>query len=122
MTQDNEHYAYTMPLHDGRMVLVLVPMQHVRKDRSWEIAFTPDGVRLLDRVRALAAALPETPTPGMIRTLREALGMTQAALGEKIGVDKLTVSRWERGTMTPSAGAVKKLDALRRKLGRRGVV
>lgn len=66
--------------------------------------------------------MPETPTPGMIRTLREALGMTQTALGEKIGVDKLTVSRWERGTMTPSAGAVKKLDALRRKLGRRGVV
>ncbi|MFN0012213.1 MAG: helix-turn-helix domain-containing protein [Phycisphaerales bacterium] len=57
-----------------------------------------------------------------MRTLREALGLTQAQLSERLGVDSMTVSRWERGTVKPSPAAVKALDKLRRDAGRRGTV
>lgn len=37
-----------------------------------------------------------------IREVRQALGITQAQLGHLLGVHHLTVSRWERGQLTPS--------------------
>ncbi|NBC11091.1 MAG: helix-turn-helix domain-containing protein [Planctomycetes bacterium] len=58
----------------------------------------------------------------MIRSLREALGLTQAELGERLGVTNITVYRWEAGMVGPNAGAVKQLEKLRRAAGRRGVV
>lgn len=36
-----------------------------------------------------------------IREARLALGLTQAALARKMGVESMTVSRWERGELTP---------------------
>lgn len=35
--------------------------------------------------------------PDELKTRRETLGMTQAQLAEALGVDVMTVSRWERG-------------------------
>ena len=37
-----------------------------------------------------------------IKQLREAKRLTQAELGEKIGVSSKTVSKWEMGTASPS--------------------
>lgn len=37
----------------------------------------------------------------LIRRRRDALELTQAELGAAVGVDALTVSRWERGESTP---------------------
>ncbi len=113
---------YTMKLPDGRTVFVEVPGRWVSKDRSGEIAFLPGGVHFLDRVRALALTLHSTPSPGFISSLREAVGLTQAELGERIGVDKLTVSRWERGALRPSDESLAKLEKLRADAVRRGVV
>ncbi len=36
-----------------------------------------------------------------IRAQRQLLGLTQAALAEKVGVTQGTVSRWERGDCQP---------------------
>jgi transcriptional regulator with XRE-family HTH domain len=36
-----------------------------------------------------------------LRQRREELGLSQETLGEKIGVDGMTVSRWERGESVP---------------------
>lgn len=36
-----------------------------------------------------------------IREARKALGLTQVDLGRKVGVDAITVSRWERGELRP---------------------
>jgi DNA-binding transcriptional regulator YiaG len=47
-----------------------------------------------------------------IKELRQALCLTQAELAAKIGVDVLTVSRWERGIVTPSKLAQKEIDKL----------
>lgn len=113
---------YTMKLPDGRTIYVEVPGRWVTKDRGGEVAFLPGAVHFLDRVRALAVNLDRTPSPGYFTVLREALGLTQAELGERIGVDKLTVSRWERGALRPSAESLAKLEKLRSEAVRKGVV
>jgi hypothetical protein len=44
---------YTMRLPDGRTVYVEVPARMAVRDRTGKLAFTPEGVRFLDNVRAL---------------------------------------------------------------------
>ena len=113
---------YTMKLADGRIVFVEVPRRMVQKDRSGELAFTPDGVQLLDRVRALSLQPSRAPSPAYLAALRESLGMTQAELGRAIGRDKLTISRWECGSLRPSAESLEKLYSLARRRKQAGVV
>ena len=45
-------------------------------------------------------------------TLRTALGMTQAALAEQLGVTERAIQRWEGGTRTPKAESLKAFLAL----------
>jgi len=113
---------YTMRLSDGRTLVVLVPAEHCVRDVSGEIGFNVKGARFLDRIAAVAMRMPKAPTPGFIVTLREALGLTQLQLGERLGVDSMSVSRWERGTVKPSPAAVAALDKLRRAAARRGIL
>ena len=47
-----------------------------------------------------------------IKIKRNELNMTQSALAEIIGVDIMTVSRWERGKQEPSIETLKKLSTL----------
>lgn len=117
-----EDFPFTATLPDGRTLFVLVPSRYCRTDRTGEVLFTPEGQRFLDRVQALASRVPPEPTPGLIRALREALGLTQAQLGEAVGVDKITVSRWERGATKPGKDSAAALERLRKQAGRRGVV
>lgn len=113
---------YTMKLPDGRTLFVEVPGRWTVEDRGGETAFLPEGVRFLDRVRALAMKLDRAPSPGYVTTLREAMGLTQAEFGERIGVDKMTVSRWERGTLRPSDESLAALERLRKESIHKGVV
>lgn len=113
---------YTMRLPDGRTLYVEVPGRHVQRDRDGEPAFNPEGVAFLDRIRALAMPLTQPPSPGYIARLREALGMTQRELGERLGVNLLTVSRWERGTRRPNSESMKRLRDIADTARRRGVV
>lgn len=113
---------YTMKLTDGRTVYVEVPGHWTTKDRSGETAFLPQAVALLDQIRALAVKLDRPPSPGYVTAMREALGLTQKEFGERVGVDKLTVSRWERGELRPSTKSLTALEALRREAVRKGVV
>lgn len=115
-------YPYTMKLRDGRILYVEIPGRWVRTDRDGEIVFAPEANQLLDRVQALAtSALDRPPSPGYIVALRQALGLTQKSLGEHLGVDKLTVSRWERGTIRPSPDSLRALEKLRKHAVRTGV-
>jgi transcriptional regulator with XRE-family HTH domain len=43
------------------------------------------------------------------RIRREEIGLTQAAVAERVGVSKDTYWRWEKGSATPSDGQLKKL-------------
>jgi DNA-binding XRE family transcriptional regulator len=113
---------YTMKLADGRTVFVEVPGRMATRDRGGETAFTPEGVRFLDRVRALAMDLEGKPSPAFITALREAAGMTQEELGRRIGRHKLSVARWEWGTLHPDAKAMSRLQKLFRELKASGIV
>jgi len=115
-------FPYTMRLPDGRTLCVAIPGRWVTADRNGTPAFLPEGVAFLDRVRALFLPMFDCPpSPGYIARLREGLGLTQQQFGERIGVDKMTVSRWERGAMRPSPEAVKEIEELRKQAVRRGV-
>ena len=108
---------FTARLPDGRTMFVLVPAEWCELDVSGEVLFKPDAVRLIDRVQALAMRTPKAPTPGYIRTLREALGLTQTQFAERIGVDKMTVARWEWGKLRPRPAAAAALNKLRLEAG-----
>ncbi|MBL9000237.1 MAG: helix-turn-helix domain-containing protein [Phycisphaerae bacterium] len=112
---------YTAKLPDGRTLFVLVPAKWCEPDAGGGVLFTPEAARFIDRVQAMATRTPSVPTPGYIRALREALGLTQTELAERIGVDKMTVARWEWGKLRPRRKAAAALDHLRRAAGRRGV-
>ncbi|MFA7237977.1 MAG: helix-turn-helix domain-containing protein [Phycisphaeraceae bacterium] len=116
-----EDVPFTARLPAGRTLFVLVPAKWCELDASGEVLFKPDAVRFLDRVQSLAMRTPAMPTPGYIRTLREALGLTQKQLAERLKVDPMTVARWEWGKVKPSEPAIKALDKLRREAGRHGV-
>jgi transcriptional regulator with XRE-family HTH domain len=47
-----------------------------------------------------------------IRALRARRGWTQQQLAECLGVDAVTVSRWERGAVTPRRGALTAVERL----------
>jgi DNA-binding XRE family transcriptional regulator len=113
---------YTMKLAEGRTVFVEVPGRMATSDRGGETAFTPEGVRFLDHVRALAMNLEGTPSPAFITALRQAAGMTQEELGRRIGRHKLSVARWEWGTLHPDAEALERLREFFRELKASGVV
>ncbi len=116
-----EDVPYTMRLPDGRTLFVLLPAAWCERDVTGELLFKPEAARHLDRIRALAMKAPKAPTPGYVRTLREALGLTQKRFGERLGVDAMTVSRWERGTVQPGPAALKALEKLRIAAGRKGI-
>lgn len=111
-----------MKLPDGRTLFVSIPGRWVTTDVDGEPLLRTDAVRFLDRIRVLAIAVPGAPSPAFITTLREALGMTQADMGRALGVDKITVSRWERGAVRPGPESVAALEVLRRESAQRGVV
>jgi DNA-binding transcriptional regulator YiaG len=111
---------YTAKLPDGHTLFVLVPAKWCELSAGGEVLFKPEASRFIDRIQTLAMRTPAVPTPGYVRTLREALGLTQAELGERLGVDKATVARWENGKVRPGRKAASAMDKLRRQSGRRG--
>ena len=113
---------FTTRLPDGRVLFVLVPGRWCEADVSGEVLFTPEGVRFIDRVQAVAMRTPLAPTPAYIRALRESLGWSQTELAARVGVDKMTVARWEWGKVKPGRAAVKALDKVRTAAARKGVV
>ncbi len=118
-----DDYPYTMKLPGGKIVYVEIPGRWVSQDRGGETVFLPPAVYLLDRVHVMAMSLTgRMPTPGHIKTLRRTLGLTQSEMAERVGVDKMTVWRWERGKVRPSKSAVSALEKLRKQAARRGVI
>lgn len=51
-----------------------------------------------------------------VKGIRKELGLTQVEFAQKIGVDEVTVSRWERNERRPSRLARRNIDRLRQSL------
>ena len=47
-----------------------------------------------------------------MRTARRRAGLTQKELAEELGVESITVSRWERGATTPSLARLRRIAEL----------
>lgn len=46
---------------------------------------------------------------GRLRTARRSAGLTQKQLAEALGVESITVSRWERGVTTPTLPRLRRI-------------
>lgn len=46
---------------------------------------------------------------GRLRTARRSVGLTQKQLAEALGVESITVSRWERGVTAPSLARLRRI-------------
>ncbi|MFI5380801.1 MAG: helix-turn-helix domain-containing protein [Tepidisphaerales bacterium] len=113
---------YVMRLPGQRALALTLPADWVVIDKTGEPGLLPPAVRWLDRMRALFSRMQPTPTPGFIRTLREAMNLTQEQFGRRLRVGKMSVSRWERGTMQPGDDAVRAMVRLRAGALRRGLL
>jgi DNA-binding transcriptional regulator YiaG len=111
---------YVVPLGDGRMLAIELFATWLKPDRSGQPLLLPPAIRAVDRLRAVFAR-QERMTPGFIVSLREGMGLTQAEFGKKVGVSKMTVSRWECGRMEPSPSAALEIQKLQAHAKRQGV-
>ena len=50
------------------------------------------------------------------------MGFTREQFGAKVGVDKMTVYRWENGTRRPNEADMKKVNRMRDSNASKGVV
>jgi DNA-binding transcriptional regulator YiaG len=113
--------GYVLRLPDGRQVFLELPEELVSRDRSGHLLLRPRAMKLLDHIRAVAMRDVKNPSPAYLATLRQTLDLTQEEFGKAVGVDKMTVSRWERGTRKPGVESARRIAALRNKRVRQGV-
>jgi transcriptional regulator with XRE-family HTH domain len=57
---------------------------------------------------------------GLIRELRERMGLTQEKFAARLGVAFPTINRWENGHAHPSPLALRQIQALLQELGEAG--
>ncbi len=72
------------------------------------------GVRLplgCDRKHVIAGT-HDNGVGGRLRAARRGAGMTQKQLAEALGVEPITVSRWERGVTSPSLPRLRRIAEL----------
>ena len=56
---------------------------------------------------------PEPYNPGLVKSTRETLGVSQALFAQFLGVSVKSVSAWERGTKVPQGIACRFMDEIR---------
>lgn len=87
-----------------------VMLDHARVlkcDRCEHVMFPGDVIETTTReVAKLIIQQGDELRPAEVRFLRELIGMTQAELGDRLGVSRATVNRWEMGD---GAGTVQSL-------------
>lgn len=86
--------------HDGRIYKLDIPAIQVPRCRSCqELIFT---YRADEQIRQALRSHLRLLTPEQIREGRKALGLSEEKLGERLGVAKETISRWETAGLIQS--------------------
>ncbi len=111
---------YVVPLGEHGMFAISLRAAWPKADRSGQPLLLPPAVRALDRLRAVFTT-QEKFTPGFIVSLRQAVGLTQEQFARKLGVSKMTVSRWECGRMHPSSSTAATIHHLQARARHKGV-
>jgi DNA-binding transcriptional regulator YiaG len=111
---------YVLSLGDGRMLAIALDAAWLKPDRAGNPLLLPPALRALDQLRAVFANQTQL-TPGFIASLREGMGLTQSEFAQKLGVSKMTISRWECARMRPSRAAGDAILALQAQARREGV-
>lgn len=111
---------YVVSIGRENMLAISFPAAWVKAGKDGEPLLLPPAVRALDRLRATFAEEAK-PTPGFIVSLRQALGLSQEEFGRRLGVCKMTISRWECCRMRPAANATAAIRALQAQARRAGV-
>jgi DNA-binding transcriptional regulator YiaG len=111
---------YAIPLGENRILGITLRANWLKADRSGQPLLLPRAVRAIDRLRAIFAS-QQMLTAGFITTMREAMGLTQNEFGRKLGVSKMTVSRWECGKMKPGPATARAIRQLQVKIRYEGV-
>jgi transcriptional regulator with XRE-family HTH domain len=82
----------------------------------WERDQKRPAIKLVPRVLTLLGPEPsatQNSLPGeRLVSARQLLGLTQAGLAEKLGVDRGTIGDWERGVRLPSEERLAAVEAL----------
>lgn len=85
--------------------------------KNWEAGRTEPGIlygpRIVDFLGYFPLAWPPD-FPSRLTQLRWRLGLTQAALAKRLGVDESSVASWERGAHRPIRRYRERVDALLR--------
>ena len=101
----------------GLVAATLVNVQIRRCPNCGETEVTVPNLEALDRTIALALIVrPGTLLPTDVVFLRKHLGLTSKQLADTVGVDKATVSRWERGHIAMPLPADRLIRSLVREL------
>lgn len=111
---------YVVSFGENAMLAISLRAAWLKADRSGGPLLLPPAVRALDRLRAVFTTQARI-TPGFVISLREAMGLTQQQFGRKLGVTKMTVSRWECGRMRPSRSMVAAIRNVQSRLKNKGV-
>jgi transcriptional regulator with XRE-family HTH domain len=88
---------------------------HVESVKNWE---RDAGAPTIQQIPKIIEFLGYDPNPAprtapdQVAQARRCLGLTQEALAEKIGVDPVTVYRWEKGLSVPPAKTLQRLRGL----------
>jgi transcriptional regulator with XRE-family HTH domain len=82
----------------------------------WERDQKRPAIQLMPGVLMLlgpgASATRKSPPGERLLSTRQLLGLTQAGLAEKLGVDRGTVGDWERGVRLPAEERLAAVEAL----------
>ena len=114
---------YVSRLPDGRYFAVELPPNSAKLDPlSGDVVLEAPAIHLLDRLRVLLSPLPSNTTPARLRLLREAMGLNRGELAAKVGVSVQDVVSWETGRRRPSMQGLGRLDRLRERAVRGGVL
>ena len=82
----------------------------------WERDQRRPAIKLMPRILALlgpgSCATPKSLPEERLLSARRLLGLSQAGLAEKLGVDRGTVGDWERGVRLPAEERLAAVEAL----------
>jgi transcriptional regulator with XRE-family HTH domain len=80
----------------------------------WERDQKQPAIKLMPGVLTLlvpSSCSNQKSLPERLRSARQQLGLTQAGLAEKLGVDRGTVGAWERGVRPPAEETLAAVEA-----------